>query len=225
MKTFALISPFLAFLVSTSSAFGFLIPRSLPNGRYRASYAANGTQIIEPLTAEVMIRDMNEVLAAGLVNKVKYVESVGGSLAARKRSDEKKRRLHCVCHQNMDHTDCDHATQEMRDLINEQPSREAYVPIGKGYFQTFDSVITHICTPPRNEGVTPVNVGTFDFALSFITERCGTYTPGAYIHGVTTGFKGHGMKGAAAYIGYNNEEVWDERHICQHMEDPKADHC
>jgi hypothetical protein len=229
MNMLLVISRFLAILTLLSLSSAFIVPRGLANGSYRASYDANGTQIIEPLTVELMLQDMNEVLSAGLVNQTEPLQPsiLSGSTPpwTQQRENEKKRRAHCACHQNMDHSDCDNAAQMMRDLINEQPSREAYVPIGKGYFQTFETVITHICTPPRNEGVTPVNVGTFDVALGFLTEHCGSYTPGVYIHGVTTGRKGHGMNGAAAYIGYNNEETWDERKICQHMDEPKADHC
>jgi hypothetical protein len=229
MQILEVTSVFVALLTTIlSPTSAFIIPRSLPNGKYRASYDANGTQIIERLTLELMLEDMNEVIAAGLVDIVEPPQSSNSSSmlpGTHQYKDEKKRRSHCACHQNMDHSDTDDAAQLMRDLINDQPSREAYVPIGKGYFQTYETVITHICTPPRNEGVTPVNVGTFDYALKFLAEHCGAYTPGVYIHGVTTGRKGQGMNGAAAYIGYNNEETWDERKICQRMDEPKADHC
>lgn len=207
--------PFLLPLVPLISS--FRIPANTKDGVYKAYYDENGNEVHVPLTTEILSNDTLAVFAADLA--VLPSPAVGRSHNA---PAEVYRRSFCECNENLDHSDADAATQRLRDQM-QRAGGTVYVPIGEGIYGTVSGITAFICTPERNSAVTPVSVGDYDYALRFITEHCGRYVPGMYIHGDMNG-EDMNQHAAAEDLGYKNNkygDIW----VCEHAEDPESENC
>ncbi|KAH8903393.1 hypothetical protein BR93DRAFT_961829 [Coniochaeta sp. PMI_546] len=220
----------LAFLPLAS---GFHIPANTRDGVYKAYYDNNGKEVHVLLTPEMLANDTASVIAANLAALPSTL-----TLPARRRAFNKQRdlppksqfnaghnypprgdrrdmykgttitrRSYCECNHNLDHSDADAATERLRDQIK-RAGGTVYVPINQGIYGTVNGVTAFICTPERNSAVTPVNVADYDYALRFITEHCGRYIPGMYIHGDLNGEQ-MDQHASAEDLGYTNNKYGD----------------
>lgn len=196
---------------------GFTLPANDPDGMYKAYYDKDGKEVHEPLTPEIMARDRAATIKANLVAPATpSLADTSKQLKPRQyRGSGSNRRLWCECGENMDHSDCDMATDELRLLI-EEANGTVYVPISTGYYRRHGAVVTFICSPPENQAVTPITREIYDYALWFITDRCGHYVPGSYIHGEL----GKSME----HCGYMRTKFPDTQ-ICDHVMDALYDKC
>jgi hypothetical protein len=194
---------------------GFRIPANQTDGVYKAYYNKAGNETHVLLTPEILQDDAARVIAAHLV----AIPTVTNSSVLRR---DAYRRSYCECNDNLDHSDTDAATDRLRDVID-RAGGTAYVPIGEGIYGTVQGVTAFICTPKKNTAVTPVDKAAYDYALDFITDRCGRYVPGMYIHGDMNG-EDRNQKAAQEDMGYKNNkygDVW----VCEHAEDPQSEDC
>ncbi|KAB5542731.1 hypothetical protein GE09DRAFT_1245206 [Coniochaeta sp. 2T2.1] len=212
---------FLSLLTPTAAA--FRIPADAPNGLFKAYYDENGTEVHVRLIVEMMKADATKLFAAGLVDTETTQPTIllpRGSLAS---EAAKYRRQYCECGQSMDHSDCDDATDAVREQIKEAGGA-ALVPIDEGIYGTFNGVTSFICTPGDNEAVTPVTKEIYDAALGKSTAACGKYVPGVYVHGDMQGQKKDG-RGSSVEIGYKFNEKRSDIWFCDHSRDPKEEKC
>ncbi|KAK3379661.1 hypothetical protein B0T24DRAFT_506133, partial [Lasiosphaeria ovina] len=115
--------------------------------------------------------------------------------------------LWCGCKLGIDHSDCDAAIRQHNGQI--------LVPIGQAYYSIHESVVSFVCTPRSNSGITPVDEPTVTFVYSFSTDNCGWYVPGTYKHG--------DLNVAPEDIGYMNYSPGLD--FCGRAEASSADHC
>lgn len=200
---------------------GFMIPANKTNGVYKAYHDKDGKEVHVVLTPELLQEDAASVFAAHLVAVPAAADNSTVAVAARGVRHE-YRRMYCECNDNMDHSDTDEATDMLRDVI-ERAGGTAYVPIGSGIYGSFGGVTAFICTPAKNTAVTPVTRATYDYALGFITDKCGRYIPGMYVHGDMNG-EARDQRASQEDMGYKNNkygDIW----VCDHAEDPKSQSC
>lgn len=205
----------IAFLSAIPLISGFNIPANQTNGAYKAYYDKDGKEVHVLLTPELLQEDAADIFSAQLV-------AVASVVNVSHLAWHEYRRSYCECNDNLDHSDTDMATDLLRDVI-ERAGGTAYVPIGTGIYGTFNGVTAFVCTPQKNTAVTPVTRATFDYALSFITEKCGRYIPGMYVHGDMNG-EAQDQRASQEDMGYMNNkygDVW----VCDHAEDPKSERC
>lgn len=194
----------------------FHIPANTSDGVYKAYYDNNGKEVHVPLTPDMMANDTVGVLASN--------RTTLRSIAARRPVVRRTafRRSFCECNQNLDHSDANMATDMLRDQI-QRAGGTVYVPINQGIYGTVNGVTAFICTPERNSAVTPVTSADYDYALRFITDHCGRYVPGMYIHGDMNG-EMMNQHAAAEDMGYKNNKYGDTW-VCEHAEDPQSENC
>jgi hypothetical protein len=209
MKTLSFLSLTLSLIA------GFHIPANTTNGVYKAYYDKDGKEVHVLLTPEILANDTATVFAANLVALPSMVTSPVVRRTAYRRS-------FCECNQNLDHSDADAATEMLRDQI-QRAGGTVYVPINQGIYGTLNGVTAFICTPERNSAVTPVNVVDYNYALRWITDHCGRYVPGMYIHGDMNG-ENMNQHAAAEDMGYKNNKYGDTW-VCEHAEDPQSENC
>ncbi|KAJ9130752.1 hypothetical protein NKR19_g9770 [Coniochaeta hoffmannii] len=190
---------------------------SVSNGVYKASYDNLGNEVHILLTPEILQDDAAGLIAAHLV-----AAPPAAVTAPPVSQRDAYRRSYCDCGDNLDHSDTDAATDRLRDAIA-RGGGTAYVPIGEGIYGTVDGVTAFICTPKKNTAVTPVDRATYDYALGFVSEKCGRYVPGTYVHGDLNGEKMN-QNAAQEDMGYKNNKYGDAW-VCEHAEEGRKDHC
>ena len=100
----------------------------------------------------------------------------------------------------------------------------ASVPIDEGIYGTYNGITSFICTPGNNEVVAPVTKEIYDVAVGQITNACGKYVPGMYVHRDVQGLKKDG-RGSSVEIGYKFNEKRSDIWFCDHARDPKEEKC
>jgi hypothetical protein len=213
-----------------SVASSFHIPANQTNGVYKVYYNTNATEVHVSLTSDMLQDDAALLFSAHLVAppSASSSSSSAPTLLPRarfglwERIRENRRRSYCDCGDNLDHSDADAATELLRNIIS-AAGGTAYVPIGQGIYGTVNGVTAFVCTPDKNTAVTPIDRNAFDYALRFVTEKCGRYVPGTYVHGDLNG-ENWNQKASQEDMGYKNNkygDVW----VCDHAEEAKRDHC
>ncbi|EJT72318.1 hypothetical protein GGTG_09184 [Gaeumannomyces tritici R3-111a-1] len=163
-----------ALLVSSLTlATAFKVPEGQANGVYRAYYNAEGKEVHEPLTADMLVMSEPEgettILQAPTVAPV-TPRQAGNPLLSKRRDN-----IYCGCGFTLNPGDCDAVV----DNLKAQLGGHTWISPRMSYYSIMDrSVVAFVCNL-SGRSTLGISANAYADWLGVITDECGRYIAGS----------------------------------------------